>query len=116
MIARLRVKARRQSAASADTRAAAAKSDPQGGAGGTAASAAGDFPWLEGDKVPLVFAASLPVNHFLYGHGFAVAVDPTASMPFLVRFQDGSSAGYAWACAACPHACDFDADDRRRAR
>ncbi len=114
MIARLRVKALRQSAASADPRAAATKSDPQGGAGGTAASAAADFPWLEGDKVPLVFAASRPVNHFLYGHGFAVAVNPAASMPFLVRFHDGSSAEYAWACSACPHACNFDADDLRR--
>jgi hypothetical protein len=99
MIARLRVKALGHSAASADSRTAAATSDPQGGAGGTAAAA--DLPWLEGDKVPLAFAAGRPVSHFLYGHGFAVAVNPTASMPFLVCFHDGSSAEYAWACAAC---------------
>jgi hypothetical protein len=61
-----------------------------------------DFPWLEGDKVRLAFAAGRPVNHFLYGHGFAIAVDHTASKPFLVRFHDGSSAKYALAFAACP--------------
>ena len=103
MIARLRAKALMQSAASADPRseprAAAETSNPQGGASGTAAAA--DFLWLEGDKVPLAFAAGRPVSHFLYGHGFAVAVNPTASMPFLVCFHDGSSAEYAWACAAC---------------
>jgi hypothetical protein len=57
--------------------------------GGEASVAGKDDTWIEGSGVPDAFQPSRRMEHWRYGHGFAIAVDTEKDKPYLVCLASG---------------------------